>query len=302
MSSGLRLQTGATPQPKLLPRLPFSHCANPRCATGWMHLWRSRRSPVFEGGWSCSPGCMAELVRAAVRREIALGSGAPYRHRIPLGLLLVDQGHITREQLRDALRHQERAAETDPDRLRLGEWLVGSGILSETVLTRALSAQWSCPLFSPGAYRAADVASALPRLLVEALGALPLRVLGGGTLCLAFSRRIDRTLAYAAERMLGLRVAAGIVRGSEFLAAQAELLAVPAPRARYLETSGTAALAHLLTAIVEQEKPLDARLARVHSFWWLRLWRHTPGGSGLPNCADVEDVLCTAEGLSAGPG
>jgi hypothetical protein len=284
-----------------LPLSPFSRCANPRCATGWMRLWRSRHAPLFEGRWACSPGCMAEMVAAAVRREVALGADAPYRHRIPLGLLLVDQGYITLEQLHDAVRHQERAAGTEAEAFRLGQWLVASGILSETVLTRALSAQWNCPVFSPDAYRAAEVASALPRFLAEALGALPLRVAGGRTLCLAFSHRIDRTLGYAAERVLGLEVASGIVRDSEFRVAEAEFLAAPAPPSRFLEISGPAALARLVTSLVEDTKPLEARLARVHDLWWLRLWRCVPRGSGLPNSADVEDILCTAAGFSPRP-
>jgi hypothetical protein len=276
------------------PRSPFSHCANPHCATGWMHLWRSRRAPVFEGRWACSEDCMAEVVRLAVRREIATGFAAPYRHRIPLGLLLVDRGHITGEQLQAAVRHREEAR--DAQDLRLGEWLVESGILSETVLTRALALQWNCPVFSPGAYRAADVASALPRLLSEALGVLPLRVVGGQTLCLAFSERIDRTLGYAAERILGLRISSGIVGDSEFSPARTEFLSSLAPPARLVEISGTAALARLVTSLVEREKPLEARLARIHGFWWLRLWRRAPRGSGLPECADVEDILCAAAG------
>lgn len=292
------VQSRREPSPSL--RSPFSHCANPRCTTGWMHLWRSRRAPVFEGRWACSPGCMAEMVRLAVRRETVMGSSAPYHHRIPLGLLLVHRGDITPEQLRDAVRRQEEAS--DSKDLRLGQWLVESGILSETLLTRALSLQWNCPVFSPGAYRAADVASALPHLLAEVHGALPLRVLGGQRLCLAFSKQIDRSLSYAAERILGLRVSSGIVGESEFTVAQDEFFAAAAPPARLIEISGTAALARLATSLVETEKPLEARLVRIHGFWWLRLWRRTPREPGLPTCADVEDVLCVAAGSPAGPG
>jgi hypothetical protein len=283
------------------PRSPFSHCANPACSTGWLHLWRSRRVPVFEGRWTCSPGCMAELVTRAVRREIALGPHASYQHRIPLGLLLVDQGSITPEQLRAALQRQKWAAGTEADALRLGQWLVGSGILSETVLTRALGAQWNCPVFSCGAYRAANVASALPHFLAEVLAALPLRVVGGRTLCLAFCDRIDRTLAYAAERMLGLDVVPGIVGHAEFRAAESEFLASAAPRSRILEVSGTTALARLITSLVEETKPFEARLVRIHDLWWLRFWRRSLRASGLPGCADVEDILCAAGGLPVGP-
>jgi Type II secretion system (T2SS), protein E, N-terminal domain len=285
---------------KAQPRSPFSHCANPRCATGWMHLWRSRRAPVFEGRWACSPACMAAVVGRAVRREAA-GSQAPYRHRIPLGLLLVDRGHLTGEQLRDAVRDQKDAAGADGRDVRLGQWLVESGILSETELTRALSLQWNCPVFSPGTYRAAEVASALPRFLAEALGVVPLRVLGGRTLCLAFSRHIDRALSYAVERILGLRVSSGILPDSGMVAAEDEFLSAPAPPARLIEVSSAAALARVVTSLIESEKPLEARLVRVHGFWWLRLWRRAPIGFGLPDCDDVEDVLCASGGSLSGP-
>lgn len=288
----------AAAPPSPLPRSPFSHCANPRCATGWMHLWRSRRAPVFEGRWACSAACMAEVVRAAVRREASMGSSAPYRHRIPLGLLLVDRGHISPDQLRDAVRHQ---AESGGD-LRLGQWLIESGILSETVLTRALSLQWNCPIFSPAIFRSSDVASSMPRFLAEALCALPLRVPGGSTLCLAFPERIDRALAYAAGRILGLRVSSGIVGDAEFLAAQRDFLAAPAPPARFIEVSSTPALARHVASLIEAEKPLEARLARVHGFWWLRLWRRAPRDAGLPDCSDVEDILCSSGESLAVPG
>jgi len=48
----------------------FETCANPGCGSGWLHLWRSRHVPVFEGGWSCSAACTAARVEAAVRREL----------------------------------------------------------------------------------------------------------------------------------------------------------------------------------------------------------------------------------------
>jgi hypothetical protein len=282
-------------------RLPVSHCANPHCATGWLHLWRSRKFPVFEGGWACSPGCMAERVRSAVRRESAMGDAAPYRHRIPLGLLLVDQGQITPEQLQEAGLHREPGGATAADSLRLGRWLVDSGILSETALARALSAQWNCPVFS-GAFRPRDVASALPRFLSAELGALPLRVTGGRLLSLAFRTQISRSLAYALERMLGLRVFSGIMRDSEFREAQAQFLDTPGPRAHLLETSSRDALVGEVVRRIEEQGPAEARLVEVHDAWWLRLWRRPPAGRGLPASDDVEDILCTVGEKFRAPG
>ncbi len=75
----------------------FSTCANPACSTGWLHLWRSRTAPVFEGGWSCSMACTIARLEAAVRRETEGRSAEPFthRHRIPLGLVMLEQGWIT---------------------------------------------------------------------------------------------------------------------------------------------------------------------------------------------------------------
>ena len=66
-------------------------CANPRCGSGWLHLWRSRSAPLFEGGWICSAACTRARVEAAVRRELEGRGGEQqsYRHRIPLGLVML---------------------------------------------------------------------------------------------------------------------------------------------------------------------------------------------------------------------
>ena len=168
---------GATPRPGERPGALFPRCANPRCSTGWLHLWRSRRVPGFEGRWACSTECMGELVASAVRREMDGGDAVslPHAHRLPMGLMLVEQGGITPAQLQEALEGQQRVAEQTGETVRLGEWLMRSGVLGEPALTRALSAQWNCPVFSLAGYRPEEVAAAMPRFLSEALGALPVR-------------------------------------------------------------------------------------------------------------------------------
>lgn len=273
--------------------LLFPRCGNPRCATGWMRLWRSRRVPAFEGRWACSPECMADLVAGAVRRELDGGDStpAPHLHRLPMGLMLIDQGKITPEQLHAALEAQRREAARGGESVRLGEWLLRSGILSEPALTRALSAQWNCPVFTLDAYRPEEVAGAVPHFLSEALGALPLPAPGGRLLYVAYSGRIDRSLSYALERMTGLPVAAGIASDSEFGRAQARYLETAAPRIRLLEAANSWILARTVTKLLEAERPVEARLARVHEYYWLRLWRRRT--EGLPACDAVEDLLAT---------
>ena len=87
----------------------FQTCANPACESGWLHLWRGESTPIFEGGWNCSAACTAARVAAAVRRELDGRSSAEqnHRHRIPLDLLMLEQGWITSGQLRQALDAQK---------------------------------------------------------------------------------------------------------------------------------------------------------------------------------------------------
>ncbi len=75
----------------------FRTCANPYCRTGRLQLWRRRESPVFEGGWCCSAACTTARVEAALAREMdGWGNRAErHRHRIPLGLAMLEQGWIT---------------------------------------------------------------------------------------------------------------------------------------------------------------------------------------------------------------
>jgi hypothetical protein len=273
----------------------FPRCANPRCATGWMHLWRSRKVPGFEGRWACSAECMGELVASAVRREMDGGDAVPppHPHRLPMGLMLVEQGRISPAQLREALDNQQKSVEATGEKVRLGEWLVRSGVLGEPALTRALSAQWNCPVFPLSGYRPEEVAAAMPRFLSEACAALPVRAARGRLLYVAFSGRIDRSLSYALERMTGLRAVAGLARDSEFGSAQARFLATPAPRTRFLEAASSWVLVRAITKQIESTKPEEARVARIHDYYWLRTWRHASHGPGLPTCEVVEDLLAT---------
>lgn len=269
----------------------FSRCASPRCATGWMRLWRNRRVPAFEGQWSCSGECMAALVEAAVRREMHAPVAGEHAHRIPLGLMLVEQGRISAETLRTALLERQRVEEETGRRIRLGQWLVAGGLLERRELARALGAQWNAPALSLASCLPEELVSALPAFFSITLEALPVRLAAGRLLYVAFSGKVDRSLCYAVAQMCGMPVTAGIADDAEFHSLQRRFLASPAPRVRIQEAASASALARALTRVIEAERPVDARLIRVHQTWWLRLWRCHPGA--LPPPRDIEDVLCT---------
>jgi hypothetical protein len=267
----------------------FETCANPGCGSGWLHLWRSRSAPVFEGGWNCSAACTAARVGSAVRRELD-GRGLAqesHRHRIPLGLVMLEQGWITSGQLRQALDAQKVAGAG-----RLGHWLVRQQGVSEQLVTRALGLQWSCPVLPLEFHDAEALTALVPRLFVDAFGALPLRVAAGRLLYLGFEDRLDPIVALALERMTGLRVESGLVAESLFGPAHAHMLRAKFPPVELIEAVSEPVLVQALSKFIEQARPVESRLVRVHDCLWLRMWRRPQSGP-VPERGSIQDLICS---------
>ena len=264
-------------------------CSNASCRSGWLHLWRSRSAPVVAGGWTCSAACTTERLRAAVARELEgrVPAAEKHHHRIPLGLIMLEQGWITVSQLRGALQSQceNRAG-------RLGHWLVTKEGVSEELITRALGLQWSCPVLPLESHHSEGLAPILPRFFVDAFGALPLRIAAGKIIYLGFEDRLDPVLALAVERISGHRVESGLVQGSLFQAAHARMLQAVFPHVELLEAASEPALVRALARRVEQARPIDSRLVRVHDCLWLRMWTRPQSGP-VPEPSSIQDVICT---------
>ena len=264
----------------------FPACANPNCTSGWFHLWRKRRVPVVEGGWNCSPGCTRARVEDLLRRELAQANPASlHRHRIPIGLLLLTQGWITHEQLRQALKAQREGSG-----LRLGEWLIANGCLDEAHLTQALGIQWNCPIFKFEKYGNDLAVTVVPRLLSESFGFVPLSLTVSGVLYLGFEDRIEHSIALAIERVTRLRVESGILSGTDYRRARERLLRGHFPRARMIEAGSLDLLAEALTKHIEKSGPVESRLVRIRDLFWLRLWSRAEG-PGSTQCGEAEDVI-----------
>ena len=113
----------------------------------------------------------------------------------------------------------------------------------------------------------------LPRLFVDAFGALPLRVAAGKLVYLGFEDRLDPVLALAIERMSGLAGGerAG-ARSPQFRPAHARMLNAVFPPVELLEAASEPALVRALARAVERAQPVESRLVRVHDCLWLRMW------------------------------
>jgi Type II secretion system (T2SS), protein E, N-terminal domain len=267
----------------------FSTCSNPECASGWLHLWRKRSAPVFEGGWVCSAACTSARIEAAVRREMEgkrLDS-ASHRHRVPLGLVMLEQGWITSEQLRQTVDAQRSAGQG-----KLGQWLVRQHKISEHLVARALSLQWSCAVLPLEQHDPDAMAAMLPRLFIDAFGALPIRVAAGAILYVGFEERPDPVVALALERMSGLHVEPGLVPESVFQSAHQRMLSAAYPSIELQEAASESSLIRVLARAVERAKPVEAKLVRIHDCLWLRMWTR-PRSGPVPESSGVEDVVCS---------
>ncbi|MGP8251290.1 MAG: hypothetical protein ACLQHF_04600 [Terracidiphilus sp.] len=267
----------------------FTICANPGCSSGWLKLFRPRSAPVFEAGWCCSAACVRTMIEAALRREMdaLTAAGEARSHRVPLGLAMLEQGWINGVQLRGALEAQRSAGGG-----RLGYWLVRGQGVSEQLVTRALGIQWSCPVLSTEFHDVEGLAALVPRLFVDAFGALPLRMAAGRILYLGFEDRLDPVLALGVERMTGLRVECGLVAGSTFAPAHARMLRAAFPAVELMEASSEASLAQALARTLERARPVDSRLVRVHDCFWLRMWMRPPTGT-MSRASDIRDVIAS---------
>lgn len=238
------------------------------------------------------------MVASAVRREGSPGKRWAYPHRVPIGLLLLEQGQISETELRSALAARRRHGERTGETVRLGAWLIDSGLLSERALSRGLSAQWSCPTFSLARFRPEETAAVLPRLLAEVCGAIPVRA--AGRMFLVCAEAVDRSLSYATARITGLNVTSAMAGDREWRQAQEDYRVTPGPRSDFIEAADTTTLVRVLGRRIEALRAVEARLVRVHEFWWLRVWRRATAETGIAACGAVEDLLGTLRSSAAG--
>jgi hypothetical protein len=183
------------------------HCANRDCHRSklWSR-WLTRTELVeFGGAEYCCAGCVEEAFEQEIETHLLhFRQESERTHRIPLGLLLVSRGALTSPQLQQALDFQRER----PGR-RLGNLLLEMGILREEALIAALGIQWGCPVYPLENDRAyLECVGVLPFALLHDSGVLPVHhSTATGVLHLAFTKRVDHSLLYAIERMLGYQVA-----------------------------------------------------------------------------------------------
>jgi hypothetical protein len=180
---------------------------------------------------------------------------------------MLAQGWITHPQLQSAL-----AAQRDSGRGRIGEWLMSECGLEAEQIVRGLSMQWGCPVLTTEGFSPEAMALVMPKIFVEKLGLLPLRVAASRILYLGFADRLDASAALATEQMTELKVESGVVDSAQFEVARNRLLASDGVEVKLESAENEDAMAARVTAILEQKQPIASRLVRLHQYYWLRIW------------------------------
>ncbi|WP_128914032.1 hypothetical protein [Granulicella sibirica] len=264
------------------------------CASGWTKPWRNKRRPIFEGQWACGAGCLEALVRNATGRELGSGVAAtpqesPHRHRLPLGLVMLEQGWITHPQLRRAIDAQKSAGAG-----KIGEWLQHECGVSLETITRGLGLQWNCRVLSLDGFTPRSMALVMPRLLVEEFGLLPLRAEGSRRLYLGFRDRLDASAAFSLEQMSELHVESGIMGTEMFTHAHERLLDCEFIEATRETMRDTDEMSQKIAEILIDHQPVASRLVRLHRYYWLRTWLEAGAQSRVGMVpASSEDVFDT---------
>jgi len=240
--------------------------------------------PLFNGQGVCSLSCLALLMETAIRRSVGPSDPdvGPYRHRMPIGLLMLSRKWISAPQLSAALALQRRER-----RGRLGEWLVATGACDEQTVATALASQWGIPLVAGGS-PSRQAAGLLPRLLAEAFSILPLRIAAGKLLYLAIDQRVEAGLNLAIESMTGLRVEPVAMPASAFNRLRQRLQKNGYAATRNFRTTSTNSLVHAVLSLADHGPTVSLQLVRVREYFWLRLRQRAKSAS---QPAGLEDFL-----------
>jgi hypothetical protein len=246
-------------------------CGNPECSVRWRSLMKDRRRPLFEGRWGCTARCIRTLVARAIRREmvdesIPADEGA-HRHRMTLGLILLERGWISVDQLAQARELQQHGNSE-----QIGRWLIAKCGVDKGHVARALAMQWGCPAITLDGFDANAMALIAPRCLLDACGVVPVRIASYRRLYLAYTDRPDAAAAFAISRMNGIRTENGILEEVEWTAARDRLLNGKSADERFASVSDLEALTHEVSMTLVGLQPRASRLVRIRQFYWMRLW------------------------------
>jgi hypothetical protein len=282
-------------------------CASAGCPhrgkfwSAWLH---ATRGVEFEGRWYCELSCLKSFVAFRVQSLLAsFRQEKPRAFRLPLGLLLINRGALSQEQLRSALQQQRESG-----RGRIGDWFLQLGMVTEQQLTQALGQQWGCPVF-PLDFQPAKLSwnDLLPVPLLESACAVLAHASPDGRLLhLAFADPVDHTFLYAVEQMLGCRTVACVSSASVIARLLDHLRRTAAREETSFDTvRDPCDMTSTICNYAEELQATRISLARAAAYLWVRFHRNRSSRDLLfrvlpePNLAFADRLTGLAKAFSA---
>jgi hypothetical protein len=246
-------------------------CANPTCTTkGLFQTFAHRKHRLsVDGQWYCGQNCFEQAVKAKME-ELMTSQGKPAKarsSRIPLGLLLLQRGILTAEQLKVALE-QHRLTGTN-----FGDVVQQLAFATQEQVTAAVAAQWACPVFSLGEKRL-EVQVRIPRQLLELYGMLPVHFSESESkLLIGFVSGVQHQVLYTIGHMTSCMVAPCFITAREYD------LHLHSPLTTFLRDDEvvfdqiveTAEMARITTNHVMQFAAEGVRLGKCRDYLWVRI-------------------------------
>jgi hypothetical protein len=244
---------------------------------------RSKSRPVFERRWSCSTRCLEQHIANAIRRESPRGPSRSHRHRVPLGLVLLSTGAVTRADLRRALTKQLHSQE------RIGDVLRRECGLTDMQVAEALALQWGCGVETAASAHIESMASIAPAALFQQAAMLPVRLNRTDGIHVAFAHSVDTQAVFALQRVHGLPVRPGIAPVAEWQQGYERLMHADRVTAHIEDCADLAEIQREVVRSVRQLQPIESRWVRAHDLYWLRMWLEPAAFAGGPT--QREDVV-----------
>jgi hypothetical protein len=255
----------------------FPPCENHRCANErnfWPTVRRRSAGIYLEDRWLCSAACFEESVADLLENIVPFASRwKPRVHRLPIGLVLLSNGVIRDDQLRQALERQRQAGSQ-----RVGYWLQQMGAVTEDEITSAFAAQWACPVFPlANDRRFAQCAMMLPATIIKATRMLPVYASRDlSSVYIAFPDGIDHGSLRSAEHILGCRTVPCLVAESAFDRALDEINSRARPEEFSFETvTDIREMSRITASFAVQVQAESVKLIGCREFAWARL--HSEG-------------------------
>ena len=218
--------------------------------------------------WFCGPDCFLEGVEIRVRELRRLGEfrAVPRSLRLPLGLLLVSRGCITKDQLRVAVEQQHSEGRA------LGEILCELRFATERQVAEATATQWGCPFYS-AKVNSGEIQARIPSTVLRLAAMAPVyHAAATNRLLIGFVKGIDHTALRTIEEMTGCLTEPCFITASE-CQENIRSLTGRSIEVNFDRVSSVVEMANIVQSYAFQIGADEARFAICCGLLWVRLNR-----------------------------